>query len=115
MRLIDADNLKDKLYEFNSYPWSFKMSDYEMSCFIDAMPTINPMKWISAKDEMPEKKEEVIIFLYGCYYIGYWDEDETVGVCWHFDDFSLYGDEVNDVDAWMRFPKAEWGTLNAPY
>lgn len=62
-------------------------------------------EWISAQDKMPEFEQEVLVWLYDQYHIGYLNKDLTSQeLRWHFEDFCLEGDEIGDVKAWMYLP-----------
>lgn len=64
-------------------------------------------EWIPTASKMPDRDQNVLVWLYGNYYIGYLDKDpDTHELRWSFEDFSLYGEEMKAVEAWMPLPKA---------
>ena len=56
MRLIDADKLnKKKKYLFQTQGGCFPKSEWFIKAYdLFVAPTVNPYKWISVKDRLPE-------------------------------------------------------------
>lgn len=50
-RLIDADALKTKMLDYYSYSWQLRE---EIGDFFDNAPTIEPQKWVSCSERLPE-------------------------------------------------------------
>ena len=96
MRMIDADalmeycnNQKDKTIDAND---------------IARFPTIGG--WISTNDRMPEKDKDVLVWLYGDYCIGRYDQDpDNLQMRWKFESFNLYEDDMSYITHWMPLPK----------
>ena len=68
------------------------------------VPTIDG--WISTNDRMPEKDKDVLVWLYGDYYIGRYNQDpDNLQMRWLFEGFNLYEDNMSYITYWMPLPK----------
>ena len=63
-------------------------------------------EWIPIESKMPEIQRTVLVWLYGDYHLGYLDKDpDNLQLRWNFEEFDLYGDEMEHVEAWIPLPK----------
>lgn len=64
MRLIDADKLnRKKKYLIQTQGGCFPKSEWFIKADdLFAAPTVNPYKWISVKDRLPEERTEVLVY-----------------------------------------------------
>ena len=99
MRLIDADVLK----KLRDDVISGKVYIETEGDLIDACPTINPYEWISVKDRLPNKDEEVLVYrgihrgLMDVYtYIDHDEWDDAYGYC--------SGTDNEGITHWMPLP-----------
>lgn len=107
MRMIDADALQIKIASLSR----LARSDAQKSLMgrvlyiIDQMPTITMPQWISVEDRLPEKREEVLI------YLPEYDSVETASLFtipslnlkeWTQDEDAFVFDEVSH---WMPLPE----------
>lgn len=71
---------------------------------IQNAPTIGG--WININDRMPEKDKDVLVWLYGDYYIGRYNQDpDNLQMRWLFEDFNLYEDDMSYITHWMPLPE----------
>lgn len=121
MRLIDADVLMLYLNDIyfrnspngNSWRETLEMKQYregvceglEMAMkSVEEAPTVGG--WISVKDRMPEKDKDVLVWLYGDYCIGRYDQDpDNLQMRWKFEAFNLYEDDMSYITHWMPLPE----------
>lgn len=83
MRLIDADKLnRKKKYLIQTQGGCFPKSEWFIKADdLFAAPTVNPYKWISVKDRLPEENINVLIYrrnMMNVYtYLGHgeWEDD----------------------------------------
>lgn len=60
-------------------------------------------EWHYVKDgEYPEVEKEVLVCLWGSYYIGYYSKNIEENNRWHFEEFS---EESEQITAWMYLPE----------
>mgnify|MGYP003089897448 FL=1 len=122
MRLIDADKLSDYLQNhYNEVEALHRPNDSEYLCgigtcldSIDAdsfeVPDSYPA-WISVKNQLPEKLENVIVFTEGCVDVGYLTEDGFGKRRWETDSLDEWGgggggrEVLKDVTHWMPLPE----------
>lgn len=63
-------------------------------------------QWIPCSERLPERDKRVLVTVFGDYDIGYIDTDpDNMQLRWCFESFNLYGDEMEDVKAWMPLPE----------
>lgn len=92
MRLIDADKLKQGLFNKSFYPAL-------VTSAIKNTPTVNPYEWISVEDRLPEARTRVL-----CYFKA--EQDYPDLVCENF----YYGgghwlSEGSRATHWMPLPE----------
>lgn len=57
-------------------------------------------EWHFVKDgDLPKDKKEVLVYMWGSFYIGYYSEKYDENNRWHFEDFS---EESEQVTAWKE-------------
>ena len=76
---------------------------------IDAAP-VKHGYWIPTSERMPKREKMVLVCFRWSgpeqFDIGYTDKDpDNLQLRWNFEDFELYGDEMDDVVAWMPLPE----------
>ena len=99
MRLIHADAAL--IAKYNS---QHEREQDKAGKLIEDAPTVNG--WISAKDRLPEKDKDVLVWLYGDYCIGRYDQDpDNLQMRWKFESFNLYEDDMSYITHWMPLPK----------
>ena len=71
------------------------------------VPDTNAGEWISVKDRMPNMDVDVLTyFRWGAFEIGRFDKDpDSLEYRWKFEDFNLYGDDMQDITNWMTLPE----------
>ena len=116
-KLIDAEKLDFVSYQGipDGYKDSFDSGILYAMNLIDEQPTIDavPVKygyWIPTSEKMPKREKMVLVCFRWSgdeqFDIGYIDKDpDNLQLRWNFEDFELYGDEMDDVVAWMPLPK----------
>lgn len=61
-------------------------------------------KWIPTSKKLPKIDQPVLVWVNGDYWIA--DLHLLDGeLCWGFDDFDLFGEDFDNVRAWMPLPK----------
>lgn len=66
----------------------------------------NSTGWIFTEKKMPSNDEQVLVWVYGNYEIGCFEKDpDNLQYRWSFEYFNLYGDDIEDVEAWMPLSK----------
>ena len=106
MRLIDADALKNMQFSCGMHDDNYVVYAplREVMKNIDKAPTIGG--WISTSDRMPEKDKDVLVWLYGDYCIGRYDQDpDNLQMRWKFEAFNLYEDDMSYITHWMPLPE----------
>ena len=124
MRLIDADELADRLIKM----WVYALQDNDLFCqgetnaLVGAIRAVNEAptvgEWISVKDKLPEDQSPVLVYV-----PPYIDEDEeylvhvsmayytyTVrGGFWAGTDGNVYGaiGIIHEPSHWMHWPRPE--------
>lgn len=118
-RMIDADKLKDALTKvradaLENFHYCQLIDDDRVRELIDKQPTIKLPQWVDPRKLLPTVEQPVLVYLWNYYYVGYYDIDFIDGSgIWRFEEFSLYGENVNDVVAWRPLPNPpEWSNEN---
>lgn len=63
-------------------------------------------EWISVNDRMPPRDTDVLVFIWGGCSVGRFDKRPvTLEDRWEFEDYNLYGEEMNAVTHWMPLPE----------
>lgn len=104
MRLIDADALKRKSQKVATEAWKLRIKATvevilnQFIDYIDAAPTIKPEpQWIPCSERLPERRKHYIVTDFGSVEEAYYNCDG------HW--FSVDGNKLKDVTAWMPLPK----------
>jgi hypothetical protein len=99
MRLIHADAAL--IAKYNS---QHEREQDKAGKLIEDAPTVNG--WISTNDRMPENDKDVLVWLYGDYCIGRYDQDpDNLHMRWKFESFNLYEDDMSYITHWMPLPE----------
>lgn len=98
MRLIDADALIDKYGDWYTEEGTEEGYIGTIKGIVDSMPTIEPdYKWIPCSERLPERRKHYIVTDFG-------DVEEACYTCdGHW--FSVDGNKLKDVTAWMPLPE----------
>lgn len=118
MRLIDADKLSDYLQNhYNEVEALHRPNDSEYLCGIGTcLDSIdadsfdapdNYLAWISVKDELPNYREDVIVFTEKHIDVGHLARGRYGSLWWERDSADLWKDNevLKDVTHWMPLPK----------
>ncbi len=112
-RLIDADSLLDAVEWANTNPLldhgEYAVKLIKTALTVDAVP-VKHGYWMPTSERMPKRDEMVLVCFRWSgpeqFDIGYIDKDpDNLQLRWNFEDFDLYGDEMDDVVAWMPLPE----------
>ena len=108
MRLIDADAIK---YDFNIKTYADNrtivtslLADKDT---IDAMPTIEPNRWIPVSERLPEKDGEYLVESTRGYEVLYYREEEKQFGLMVFNFAGKVGFVPKKVYEWMPIPGVE--------
>jgi hypothetical protein len=99
MRLIDADKMAN-----DKYPYNLKhCGALDIAEWVRNQPTVNPYKWISIEDGLPEIQQEVLV--YRGHHSGLMN---TYTYCGHNeweDDYGYWGRTTDEgITHWMPLP-----------
>ena len=104
MRLIDADELE-------SADFSECMDSFEITCIIDAQPTVNA--WILCSERLPEDGVDVLVWFEYFRFGEYNRLFQTTGISYTYN--GEWSGFVNSSSGWRELNIIAWQPLPQPY
>lgn len=85
----------------------YHTGDDSIEELLENLPSAQPApQWIPCSERLPEEDMDVLVWVYGAFDIARVDRDcDTREWRWSFEEFNLYGDEMEQVVAWMPMPE----------